>query len=413
MVRARCIWFFAAWVGFVSVAHAADVTLTWKGKTYKAAALPPDMPAAQQSAVKEIAPWAEKSGYRFDFDAQGRVLLVTPKERSRLADSLGVVAKAEAWFDKVLPAASSTKVAPASAPAAPTSPGAAPIPEDPEGAPRGTGAGAESSGGTSQTAWGSGSIEPDTATAVLVVTRSEEDYGKLADFLAVGHDYLSGWLVEAHKQTGFTLEEPLCGAYAENAAGQEEWNGDHELMNRVVQLLTLRRFSQQPNWVLQGVAWECEIASDGLVYCFPFRHEFVFAAEHGAWPSEVKRMMKEKSAVDLSELMTWRRGTWDAEKAKLAWGVVHHLIGQGAGRMSAALTEFREKRLTLDRRETGPETWERIPGYELPAEVQAKVLQGHFGPKVLEDAAGSMKAGRVTVIKDPIPAEKPGPGKKK
>ena len=74
---------------------------------------------------------------------------------------------------------------------------------------------------------------------------------------------------------------------------------------------------------------------------------------------------------------------------------------------------MRAQRLTLDRRDTGPESWERIPGYELPAEVQATVLQAHFGPNVLKDAAASMKSAHVTVIKDPTPADKSAPEKPK
>ncbi len=410
-------WILTALLFFccVSRAHATDVALTWKGKTYKAAAPPPDMPAAQKEAVQRIEPWAATANYRLDFDAQGRVLLVTPKERSRLADSLRVIAKAESWFDNALPASASGKVAaPAAAPTAPAAPGPAPIPEDPEAPPpRATGSGDNSTPATPQTSWGSGSIAPDTMTAVLVVTRNEEDYQNLADSLAKGHAYLANWLVEAHKQTGFTLEEPLCGAYAENAAGQEEWNGDHELMNRAIQLLTLRRFSQQPNWILQGVAWECEIASDDLVYCFPFRHEFVFAAEHGGWPTEVKRLMKNKDAADIADLMTWRRGTWDADRSKLSWGLVHHLIGQGSGKLAGALVDLRAQRLSLDRRDTGPESWERIPGFELPADVQTTVLQAHFGHEVMKDAANSMRSGHLTVIKDPPPPKNSPPEKPK
>jgi hypothetical protein len=409
MHRARLIAAVVTLAALAAPVPARDVVLTWKGKTYKADAPPADLSPAQKDALKQLLPWAEKNKYRMDFDAQGRLLLVTPKERSRLQDSLSVVAKAETWFDRVLPSPPRVK-APVTAGAtkpAPSDP--APIPEDPEAPPpKPVGSGGDGSGAVPFTAWGSGSIEPDTLTAALVVTRNEEDYGTLVDALAADHKYLEDWVAEAHKHTGFTLEEPLCGAYAENAAGQEEWNGDHELMNRAVQLLTLRRFGQQPNWIVQGIAWECEIQSDGLVYCFPFRKEFVFTAEHGAWPGEVKLLLKNRggAAPDVTELNSWRRGTWDGTKAKLAWGVVHHLIGQGSGRLSAALEDLRAERAARNRRETGPTSWERIPGYELPPDVQLEALQAHLGKEVMQDAGTSMRTGHVTVTKDPVPAGK-------
>ena len=60
-----------------------------------------------------------------------------------------------------------------------------------------------------------------------------------------------------------------------NAAGMEEWSPDHEIVNRVAQLLFLRRFSQQSFWLQQGIAWCAEWGYDSSLYCFPYRHEFI------------------------------------------------------------------------------------------------------------------------------------------
>jgi hypothetical protein len=245
--------------------------------------------------------------------------------------------------------------------------------------------------------------------AVLVIVKNKEDYASLLDVLAGETHYLKEWIDHARKFTGFTIEDPLAGAYIENAAGQEEWNGDHELMNRTAQLLTLRRFGQQPNWVVQGIAWDCEMAADGLVYCFPFRSEFVFTAEHGAWPNEVKLLLKDLGrAVEIGDLTKWKRGTFDAKSAKMAWGVTHHLLGQGPGKLSAALEDMRLARSEKDRRSTGPTSWERIPGFELLPDDQSHTLEERFGADVLKDATNSMRSGHVTVRKDQKPPAKSG-----
>lgn len=386
------------------VVHAGEVPLTYKGKAYTADALPHEISPAQRAAVERYEPWAAKAHYRMDFDAQGRLLLVTPKDRPRLADAQKVVGKAETWFDTVLPPIDRAVKTKGDPDGGTPRPAGSPIPEDPESAPHifvGDNQGMPGSP-VPQTSWGSGSIEPDTQVAVLFVIGTAEDYSSLLDATAAISSYLKDWIEAARKHTGFTIEEPLAGAYMENAAGQEEWNGDHELMNRTVQLLTLRRFGQQPNWLVQGIAWDCEMSSDGMVYCFPFRKEFVYTAEHGAWPGEAKALVKDLGAksIDIADLCKWKRGTWDAKTAKLAWGVAHHLIGQGPGKLSSALEDLRLVRNEKDKKVTSPTSWTRIPGYEVPPDTQLGVLSERFGKDVMKDATGSIRAGKVNVQRD-------------
>lgn len=382
---------------------APEVPVTFGGKPYTAEKLPADLSPAQRAVVTRYAKWAASHGYRMDFDGQGRLVLITHKNRASLSAARNVVQKAEAWFDKALPPA--TLVTPDATGS--TRPASAPSPDDPPA----KSSGFEARQGETTSSWGSGSITPDSEVAALFVLRNVEDYSTLLDVLAVETHYLKDWIEHGRKFTGFTVEDPLAGAYVENAAGQEEWDGNHELMNRTVQLLTLRRFGQQPNWLVQGIAWDCEIAADDNVYCFPFRSEFVYAAEHGAWPNEVKLLVKDLGRdITLSDVTKWRRGTWDGRSAKLAWGLAHHLIGQGSGRLSNALESMRVLRDEKDRRSTGPDSWERIVGFELSDEMQFEALSRFLGPKVLVDATNSMRSGRVSVRKDPLPAEK-APGK--
>lgn len=404
MITARILAAFLTLTCFAPRALAGEVPLTWKGKKYTTDTIPLDLSAGQRKGVLLLADWAKKTGYRLDFDAQSRVLLVTPVDRSRLEATLKIVGQAETWFDTVLPAPDRTAVAqaePAKPEAAPKKNAPAPIPEDPESGPvKGTPQTAPASAPTPTPAsksWGSGSIEPDTQTAVMVIVKDEKDYATLLDAVAANQAYLASWLEKAREQQGFVLEDPLAGAYIENASGQEEWSPEHELLNRIVQLMTLRRFGQQPNWVVQGLAWEGEIAYDGGVYCFPYRKEFVFTAEHSAWPSEVKLQLKDSAdPIKLSDIANWKRGTWDNRAAKLSWGFTHQLLALAPGKMSLALEELRRVRDEKDRRPTSAGQWERIPGFDIPVDTQLTVVKKHFGGDILKIATNGMRSGKDT-----------------
>jgi hypothetical protein len=388
---------------------AGGVPVSWKDKEYSTEKLPVGLPPPAFDAIAHWTGWAGKVKYRMDLDAQGRVLLLTPAKGGSAREKLRLVGQAESWFDALLPPGSRAAVAPAAAeqpgpkvPEKPATPPPAPLPEDPEGPPptappKTTGTGAST--GTKPTppkVWGSGSGSPDSQTAVLIVAHDEEDFGKLLDHLEDSVPYLKDWVEEARKQTGLTLEDPLLGAYVENASGQEEWNGDHEVLNRVVQLLTLRRFGQQPNWLVQGLAWEAEMAFDGSVYCFPYRDGFVWATEHTSWPSDLRIAFKDRATKPLAieELAQWKRGVWDPEAAPLAWGFVHYLVEAQKSKeraLSSLLDELRRVRDEKDRVSTGPTTWQRIQSWSMAPEDQEKALVAAFGKDVFKKATAALR----------------------
>jgi hypothetical protein len=342
-----------------------------------------------------------------NLDAQGRVLLVTREKRGRVDETLRLVGWAETWFDSLLPPVPRAAAAPASAPepeVEPKKPGSNPLPEDPDGPPpatppkppAGTGTGGSGSKPSAPKAWGSGSGAPDSQTAVLFILHDEKDHGALLDHLEKNVPYLKDWISGARKQTGLTLEDPLVGAFVENASGQEEWNGDHEVLNRAVQLLLLRRFGQQPNWLVQGLAWEAEMAFDQSVYCFPYRDGFVFATEHTSWPSDLRIAFKDRAAkpLQVEELSRWQRGTWDGEAAPLAWGFVRVLCELQKSKeraLSKLLEEFRAIRDQKDRQPTGATTWKSIEGWSMAPEDQEAALVAHFGKDVLKKATASLR----------------------
>jgi len=392
-------------------ARAEDkVMITWQGKHFTSKELPDKLGEAPRAAIKLWEPWAKKLNYRMDFDNDARVLLVTPEKSSRADAHLKIIARAESWFDALLPAPDRAPIKGLEKPAAPkvagsAAPAPAPapdvIPEDPEGPPPGATSapvkhGPVTSGPVSSSlSWGSGSIEPDKETAVMLVLDNEKDYASVIEMLAGTHSYLKDWVGDAKKALGFVLEQPLSGAYVENASGQEEWNPDHELLNRTTQLLCLRRFGQQPNWIVQGLAWEAEMAYDGSLYCFPYRSEFVGVGEHTAWPTDLRNQFKQRAekTVKIDELAHWERGRWDANASKIAWGFVHFIAGQSAGKFSATLEEMRQFRDADDRKTKPDGTWERVPHYEISGEHQLAILKKHLGADVMTSASNAFRKG--------------------
>lgn len=367
------------------------VPITWLQKKFTPEALPKELGEGPRQAIAAWQAWAAKLGYRFDLDAAARVMLVTPRDNSRGEARMKVIARTVAWFDALLPAP-----ARAAGETVATTPGEARepqgIPEDPESPPPGAPPTRESPRETKPVviqSWGTGSIEPDTQTAVMLVLDDQRDYQSVLDFLARSKPFLEGWVEKAREHTGFVMEDPLCGAYLENADGQEEWNPDHELCDRVAQMMLLRRFGQQPYWLVQGFAWEAEMAYDGSIWCYPYRTEFVFTAEHSAWPSDLRAMFKDRAQKPLQmvELATLQRGRYDGTAARFAWGLVHYLALSSPAKLPAMLEDMRVFRDGHNQRKTGESTWVRIDGYEIPLDRQLEFLRKHAGADVMKSAS--------------------------
>lgn len=363
------------------VALGEDVIVTWKGKSYASAELPATLGEPQKKALFAWIPWARAHDYRFDFDAQGRVVVMSSNKGSSAEKRMQIVGRTESWFDGLLPAAgpNATTNAPASASSGASSGG---IPEDPEAAPAGAPkpASAPAAARPSST---------DGPTAVMLVVRTEKDFASVLEVLAEHNPGLRDWAKTATKHTGFVVEEGLCGAYVENASGQEEWNADHELVNRIAQLLVLRRFGQIPFWLSQGIAWEAETNFDGALYCFPYREEFVGIGEHTGWPSEIRNQFKDRPSkpLNLDEVATWKRGSFDAPSAHIAWATVHFIAANQPTKFAALLTDLRALQDQEGRRKTGANTWERITDYEIPAAKQQQLFVKHLGKDFFKEAS--------------------------
>src|SRR5262245_18094738 len=81
-----------------------ELPMSWNGRRCTAAQIPEDFPARAREAVELWKPWAVQAGYRFDFDADARLLLATRRNIGKTDSQLRLAQLAEAWFDELLPA---------------------------------------------------------------------------------------------------------------------------------------------------------------------------------------------------------------------------------------------------------------------------------------------------------------------
>ena len=337
---------FAALLLVLPAARAGDrVNVRWQGKTGTSAALPAGFPEPAHAVLTAWEPFLKQAGYRADADPAGRVLLFTSEKSAHTDDQLHQLAKVSAWFDARLPAPAAAK--------------------------------------------------PESVCAALFVVRDPAEYATLLARLAEIAPTLAGWTADAKKDTGFVLSEPLCAAFLESAPGLKEWSPAHELVDRATQLLLVQRFGEQPYWIQQGFAWAAEWGYDSTLYSFPYRNEFIKATEHGAWPGELKALVAARAPklLELSEFALLRRGRWDPERARLAFGCASFLALQPGAKLAEALTQLATFRVENNRKDKDDGTWVTDPLYEIPAEKQLEILEAQLGPKLMERATAFLAKG--------------------
>lgn len=372
--------------------------LTVGGKPTKLSELPPELGEGPRSAIETWAAWVVGARYRLDLDPTGRVLLITPIEAGGPSRELALVVRTLELFDGALPApdrapiaAASTQGASADKSEIPEDPiPEDPIPEDPEPEDPFPWQAASGEEGTSHTyVWGSELAAPDSQTIALLVLRDESDFDAVLDFLAERFEYLKAWKPKAGTLVGFTLALPLAGAHVLRAAGQEEWRPENELVNRLAQLLVLRRFGQQPHWLVQGWAWHVELSLLDSVYCFPDRTGFVYATEHSGWEDELCRRFAERKQKGLAikDFASWKRGVYDDERGRIAWGVVRYAMQTDPGILQNVLEDQRLYYDQHSRREKGDGNWERKRDYEVPISVQRRFFQQRAGKGFFSEVA--------------------------
>jgi hypothetical protein len=361
-----------------------EPTVRWQDKDVLPADIPAELGGNAQETAVGWAPFAAKQGYRMFLEREGRVLLLVPEKNRTPKRELELIDKTCALFDRIAPA---PVLDPAAAPAN------APRQEGEGAAGQGSGESTDEGWSYSYT-WGTAEWERDGQTAVLIQARNEEDYGAALQLIAGQHEYLQPWLAAARKLAGCSLEEPLVAIWLLEGEGLEEWNPDNELVHRLATQLVLRRFNRQPAWLLQGLAWYVEHELQGSHYCFPWRSEFVFAAEHGSWESALKNTHKKTDQLAAEQVTALSRGTFQIEQAQNAWGAATFLARHHPTALPAILEDLRVLMAEKGVIHSEDGTWERIPDWSPPAADQLAILKQRVGPDVLEELLAFYQKGK-------------------
>lgn len=375
----------------------SDLSVRWKSRNYKGTALPEGLGEGPPAAIEAWAPWTVEHKYQMNLTDDARVLLISPQRNGKLSRQMELINETQRLFDKLVPEPKREPLPKPGKDAEPKKPTGGEVPEDPEGGPVGWSPDDEEPlPFTYSYEWGAGTWPVDTETCVLIVVHDEEDYGTLVDQLGEMQEYLKPWAKTGKKFTGFVHERPLVAAYIENATGQEEWDPDNEVVHRVAQMMFVRRFSsQQPYWLVQGFSWYIENKIRKAIYCFPYRDEFVWATEHTGWDNELKNRFNDRKSEPLrpEEFASWKRGKYDGDVAKVAYGLVGFIAKHHAKGFSQFIEDMRLFANEDNKVDLGRGSWERDPDYTISADDQMRFATEHFGDEFLEKATAYFRKG--------------------
>ena len=236
----------------------------------------------------------------------------------------------------------------------------------------------------------------ESQTAVLLQIDEVAHQDAAIDVIVEDEAYLGPWASAAKKMTGFVLEKPLVGAWQPNAGLKEDWEGNstNEMVNRLAQVLTLRRFGRQPYWLAMGIAWYTEMEQTKGIYCFPYRSGFVSASEHTKWDKLIEnRYRKRKDPIPMREVTLLKRGEWDSHGAQNAWGTVSFLVRYHPEALPEILDELYAAWDAESREDNGDGTWDRIPHYEPDDATQLAIFEKHV-PGFLEELSRCFASGK-------------------
>lgn len=221
----------------------------------------------------------------------------------------------------------------------------------------------------------------DQETAVLVELMGPKLSDELGEYLAQIHTDLRGW-ASTSLLGGVVSDVPPLSVTVDGD-GQEEYEAENEVVHRLVRTLLARRFGLLPYAVQSGLAWALEEELCGDHYCFPFRDDFIFETEHGAWSADLKARYRSrrKEPLTAEELFEFERGTFDLEPAQAAFGFARYLIEERPEDLPQLLDALRREWASTVIRVNGS-NWEYQPDQEIAplrvAEVCAEILGQDF-----------------------------------
>ena len=128
---------------------------------------------------------------------------------------------------------------------------------------------------------------------------------------------------------------------------------------------------------------------------FPYRDEFVYAVEHGAWPGDLQRRFAQRKNEPLQgeEFFTYERGEYLPLQSRLSFGFVHHLARSGHDNLPAFFEGLRRIHDEKSVIRTGAYSWKRDLSYRIPAEEQEALARELLGQDVFEEASRAFRQG--------------------
>lgn len=326
---------------------ADDLPIEWDGREADAAAIAEALGDEVARVVTHWALVAERQDAAVHLSKDGRVLLFTHSERSKLKKELALVAETLEAVDAI-------------------------VPKRPEPSNRDA---------------GEPHMQPptDSETLVLLQAEDEEEYVVLLSEVVALEPYLADWATSARRLAGFTLTRPLAAAWIETLDGQEEWDIRNELVHRLAHIAIARRFGEIPYWLQMGLNWHIEEELLGAVYCFPYRAEFVWASEHTSWESDLKREFRRRDTPFFEDLAQWTRGRYQGAQARQAFGFARFLARHHDQLLPQVLSDLFHLRSCdgVVVHESG--AWELIPGWEPSADAQRAIFERIVGHDVLHE----------------------------
>lgn len=328
-----------------------EVPIGWAGENLSLDALPEALPESAAKVAHAWAPWAEEVGYRMDFTEDARVMLLTfdnQRARKQSTKNLKLIEETIDLIDTMLPIPASRPVE----------------------------AGAPKEEGTYE--WGK--IELESQTAVLIEIDEDDHYPSAVEFVAQQSEYLAAWQRSAKSMNGFVIEQPLTAAWQPKAGIKEDWEGNptNEMVNRLAQVMTLRRFGRVPYWLSMGIAWYVEMEQMDGVFCFPYYSGFMSASNHDNWDKALRNKLKKREEpISISELTALRRGTFQWDAAHMSWGTVAFLVRHHPGALAEICDELHRNWDEQGRETQSDGTWSRIPDYEPSEADQLAIFEQH------------------------------------
>ncbi len=358
-------WPIAAWstpssppaaAPLVAIPVAATPTVLWEEKHHRVDKLPEDLVAGAREEIGKWATWAEENDMSMALTDDQTILFISD-DKNLLKDRLDVLYEAQEKTETLLFGKGGRKAFErerAKREATPTTGELSdPAPKPP----------ADSI------------IDYSQGTITIFEVADRLQMKEVLTRLASDHEYIRSWLAVADSHTGFTFEVPLVGLWLETPE-QEEWDPNAELINRAAQLLVTREYGPMPYWLRMGIAWNVEFEMlDGL-WCFPYRSEFVFTTEHTAWPSELKDRYADRDEFELQpdEFMDWQERSYNGDKGRVAFGVVHFLAEHQDKELPNLLAALRDSYAVGSVEVAQDGSWKRKGDYKIPLEEQQKLM---------------------------------------